>query len=122
MSQRDPASTVFSHNKVMESLNITDNSQEMEQQNTFVFSHLCLVHVKHIKNSYSWISLTKQGGILENFKKLKKTEKEQALKTTFYFPIYFIYSNTLVHSSPHLPVYCLGRWVRLHCFFYKWEY
>jgi hypothetical protein len=56
----------------------------MEQQNTFVFSHLCLVHVKHIKNSYSWISLTKQGGILENFKKLKKTEKEQALKTTFY--------------------------------------
>ncbi len=32
-----------------------------------------------------------------------------------------IYSNTLVHSSPHLPVYCMGRWVRLHCFF-KWEY
>jgi hypothetical protein len=28
-----------------------------------------------------------------------------------------IYSNTLVHSSPHLPVYCMGRWVRLHCFF-----
>ncbi len=35
----------------------------------------------------------------------------------FYFPIYVIYSNTLVHSSPHLPVYCMGRWVRLHCFF-----
>ena len=33
------------------------------------------------------------------------------------FPIYVIYSNTLVHSSPHLPVYCMGRWVRLHCFF-----
>ena len=32
-------------------------------------------------------------------------------------PIYVIYSNTLVHSSPHLPVYCMGRWVRLHCFF-----
>jgi hypothetical protein len=28
-----------------------------------------------------------------------------------------IYSNTLVHSSPHLPVYCMGRCVRLHCFF-----
>jgi hypothetical protein len=28
-----------------------------------------------------------------------------------------IYSNTLVHSSPHHPVYCMGRWVRLHCFF-----
>ena len=33
------------------------------------------------------------------------------------FPIYVIYSNTLVHSSPHLPVYWMGRWVRLHCFF-----
>ena len=29
-----------------------------------------------------------------------------------------IYTNTLVHSSPHLPVYCMGRWVRLHCFFF----
>ena len=35
------------------------------------------------------------------------------------FPIYVIYSNTLVHSSPHLPVYCMGRWVRLHCFFFQ---
>ncbi len=61
MSQWDPASTVFSHNKVIESLNIRDSSQEMEQQNTFVFSDLCLVDVKHIKNSYFWISLTKQG-------------------------------------------------------------
>ncbi len=35
----------------------------------------------------------------------------------YLFPIYVIYSNTLVHSSPHLPVYCMGRWVRLHCLF-----
>ena len=35
----------------------------------------------------------------------------------FSFSIYVIYSNTLEHSSPHLPVYCMGRWVRLHCFF-----
>jgi hypothetical protein len=33
------------------------------------------------------------------------------------FPIYDIYSNTLVHSSPHLPVYCMGRWVRFTLFF-----
>jgi hypothetical protein len=33
-----------------------------------------------------------------------------------------IYSNTLVNSSPHLPVYCMGRWVWLHCFFFKWAY
>ncbi len=45
-----------------------------------------------------------------------------AVQKLISFPIYVIYSNTLVHSSPHLPVYCMGRWVRLHCFFYKWEY
>ena len=50
--------------------------------------------------------------------------KQKVIKCSFihmeiqnHFPIYNIYSNTLVHSSPHLPVYCMGRWVRLHCFF-----
>jgi hypothetical protein len=33
------------------------------------------------------------------------------------FPISKHYSNTLVHSSPHLLLYCTGRWVRLQCFF-----
>jgi hypothetical protein len=37
----------------------------------------------------------------------------------YIFQFTSIYLNTLVHSSPHLPVYCIGRWVRLHCFFFS---
>ena len=46
-----------------------------------------------------------------------KKVRKAILTSSIKFPIYVIYSNTLVHSSPHLPVYCMGRWVRLHCFF-----
>ncbi len=44
-------------------------------------------------------------------------QKGKSVLRTF-FPIsenFFEY--TLVHSSPHLPLYCTGRWVRLQCFF-----
>jgi hypothetical protein len=46
-----------------------------------------------------------------------KNEKFVTKKHFFIFQLTNIYSNTLVHSFPHLPVYCMGRWVRLHCFF-----
>ena len=57
------------------------------------------------------------------FMRNRKMVQRERLRLLSSFPIYVIYSNTLVHSSPHLPVYCMGRWVRLHCFFFfKWEY
>ena len=62
----------------------------------------CFVSKRHYSN------VTDRKGMSPYF-------QEQLL--TKIFPIYDIYSNTLVHSSPHLPVYCMGRWVRLHCFF-----
>ncbi len=82
-------------------------------------------HVFQISSFFDSVG-TRGGGLL------KFTYFSHAETSLNSFLFTNIYSNTLVHSSPHLPVYCMGRWVRLHCFvsngnikydttFYAWD-